>query len=241
MVRLQLVLQLIFWCVGLPLTMAVIVAMAWRGHYRRYPVLFLYTITSLALTIWGMPSYVAFYFYRDPGARARMGEWSYYDDLVIEPLAYAVVISMIYIAASHLRARRPVLTATIGGAILFAGGSLLFHYRPSGEHGVWMTLWTRDINFASEILDLGLWALLLSTKGRDTRLLLVTGGLGIQFTGDAIGDSIRSIAVRWHSRPVAYFGSFFSTVADLTALYVFWQAFRKKDEPQKNARSQNAH
>lgn len=221
----QFVFQLVFWCVGLPLTLLVITAMI-RGPYKQYPVLFIYTVVTFVFTVAGMPSYIAFYFYRLPDARVHMAQWYFYDELILEPLAYAVVISLIYAAASHVRSRRAVLAGTIGGAILIAAISFFFHFSPSVEYGVWLALWQRDLDLSSEILALGLWALLLSTRGRDAKLLLVTGGLGIQFTGEAIGQALRSIASQGHSRGLSYAGSFFSTVADLIALYVFWQAFR---------------
>jgi hypothetical protein len=221
-----LVFQLIFWGAGLPLTLLVIAAML-RGAYRQYPVLFLYTIAGFLLTVAGMPAYIAFYFYHEPGARLRMGRWNWWNDLLLEPLAYAVVISLIYVAASHVRSRRTVLLATIAGATLIAGFSFFIHFSPALTNGEWMALWTRDLNFFSEILDLGLWGLLLSTKSRDPRLLLVTGGLGIQFTGEAIGDSLRSIAAERHSFTISYTGGFVTTVADLVSLYIFWKAFQR--------------
>ncbi len=221
-----LVLQLMFWGVGLPLAILVIAAMV-RGPYRQFPVLFVYNVIGLLLTVAGMPAYIAYYFYRDPEARTRMAQWNWWNDLLLEPLAYAVVISLIYVAASHVRSRRTVLLGVTGGAILIAGVSFLAHFSPNLKNGVWMALWTRDLNFVSEILDLGLWALLLSTRGRDPRLLLVTGGLGIQFTGEAIGDSLRSMASQRHSQPLSFIGSYAGTVADLIALFIFWQAFRR--------------
>jgi len=174
-----------------------------------------------------MPYYIAHYFYHDPTAPDRMREWNFWNDLFLELLAYAVVINLIYLAASHVRSRRFLLAGMIGGAVLIAGVSFLIHFNPSVVKSAWMELWTRDLGFFSEILDLGLWTLLLSRRTRDSRLLLVTGGLGIQFTGEAIGDSLRSIAYQWRSHTVSYTGSFVTTVADLTALYVFWQAFRQ--------------
>ena len=41
-----------------------------------------------------------------------------------------------------------------------------------------MTPWTRDLNFGAAILDLGLWALLIGSRQKDRKLLLVTGALG---------------------------------------------------------------
>jgi len=94
-------------------------------------------------------------------------------------------------------------------------------------NGVWMALWIRDLNFfGSAVLDLALWALLLRSRSKDSRLLLVSGGLGIQFTGEAIGDSLRSMAVQHHSRPLSFTGSLITTLVDLLCVYIIWQAFR---------------
>jgi hypothetical protein len=89
-----------------------------------------------------------------------------------------------------------------------------------------MAFWTRDLTFSSAILDLALWALLLSSKRTDPTLLMVSGGLGIQFTGEAIGESLRSMAVQHRSHALSFAGSFVTTIVDLTALYIIWQALR---------------
>jgi len=194
--------------------------------------LFVYVIAEFLLTVAGLPAYFDYYFRHSAEALTRMADWNFWNDLFIEALIYAVVISLIYKAASHFRSRRIVLTGIIGGAVLFAGISFLHHFDSSAlRKGVWMTPISRDLSLMSEILDLGLWALLISRRRRDTRLLLVTGGLGIQFTGEAIGDSLRSMATQRHSHGLSYTGSFLLTLADLTALYIFWQAFRHDGNP----------
>jgi hypothetical protein len=227
MLLVNFVIQLVSWSVGLPLTLLVIAAMI-RGPYRQFPVLFLYVVIGFVSTLAAMPLYVSYYLHpADHAMYHRMAQWSFWNDLLLEPLAYAVVINLIYASAAHVRSRRVVLMGTIGGATLIAGISFLIHFKPGLEHGVWLALWTRDLNFFSEILALGLWGLLLSTRGRDPKLLLVTGGLGIQFTGEAIGDSLRSIAAQRRAHNLAFTGSFVTALADLTALYIFWHAFRK--------------
>jgi hypothetical protein len=233
------VIQIVSWCVGLPLTILVIAAMI-RGPYRQFPVLFLYVVIGFVSTVAAMPLYVSYYLHPDHAIYTRMAQWSFWNDLLLEPLAYAVVISLIYASAAHVRSRRVVLMGTIGGAILIAGVSFLLHFKPELKHGVWLATWSGDLSVVCEILDLGLWGLLLSTRGRDTRLLLVTGGLGIQFTGEAIGDSLRSIASQRRSHNLAFTGSFITALADLTALYVFWQAFRKRRNGDGNSRARRA-
>jgi hypothetical protein len=222
----QLALQLICWAIGLPLGVLVIAALL-RGGYRLYPLLFVYQIVDLLMTVAGMPPYIAYYFQREVSARALMAQWSWWDDLLLLPLVLAVVIGLIFRATENIRSRRMMRAASIGYATVVAGISFLVHYGPKMPNGVWMALWIRDLNFfGSAVLDLALWALLLRSRSRDSRLLLVSGGLGIQFTGEAIGDSLRSMAVQHHSRSLSFTGSLITTLVDLLCLYIIWQAFR---------------
>jgi hypothetical protein len=73
---------------------------------------------------------------------------------------------------------------------------------------------------------MALWAMLIAAREKDHRLLLLSGGLGIQFTGDAIGRSIRQLALRTRSHGVSLSGAVLMMLADLTFLYIWWQALR---------------
>jgi len=234
--QLQLALQLICWAIGLPLGLLVIAALL-RGGYRLFPVLFVYEIIDLLMTVAGMPPYIAYYFQHEAAARAQMAQWSWWDDLLLLPLVLAVVIGLIFRATENIRSRRMMRAASIGYAALVAGVSFFIHYGPEMPKGVWMALWIRDLNFfGSAVLDLALWALLLWSRSKDSRLLLVSGGLGIQFTGEAIGDSLRSMAVLHRSKPLSFTGSFITTLVDLLSVYIIWQAFRNyKGEHAKRA------
>ena len=224
--QLQLALQLICWAIGLPLGLLVIAALL-RGGYRLFPVLFVYEIVDLLMTVAGMPPYIAYYFKHEVAARAWMGQWSFWDDLLLLPLVLAVVIGLIFSATKNIQSRRMMRAASIGYAALVAGVSFFIHYGPEMPKGVWMALWIRDLNFfGSAVLDLALWALLLWSRSKDTPLLLVSGGLGIQFTGEAIGDSLRSMAVLHRSRALSFTGSLITTLVDLASVYMIWQAFR---------------
>jgi hypothetical protein len=160
-----------------------------------------------------------------------MAEWFWWDEMLLQPLVYAVVVSLIYRATEKAQSRGLVRGALIGGAALVAGASYLYHHNPQLPHGDWMAFWTRDLTFSSAILDLALWGLLLASRVKDVQLLLVSGGLGIQFTSEAIGESLRSMAIQHHSHALSLGGSFVTTLGDLTALYILWQAFRNSKIP----------
>ena len=89
-----------------------------------------------------------------------------------------------------------------------------------------MNLWIRDLNFCAAVMDLALWAMLIANPRRDHQLLLLSGGLGILFTGRAIGGAILQMASQYRSSPISLLGAIVQTTAILCFLYVWWQALR---------------
>jgi hypothetical protein len=218
----------IFLCgvlVGLPLQLLIIAALLRGGCYRRFPLIFIYMIGDFFTTVVELPSAAGY----DRGMRwaaITLPAVYWLDEVIMQVLVYAVVMSLIYQATGKLRSRRIVRASLIAGAILFAGISFLIHRDPALNAGSFMTPWTRDLNFSSAILDLALWALLIASREKDHRLLLLSGGLGIQFTGEAIGTSIRQLALRTRSRAISLTGGVTMLLASLVFLYIWWQALR---------------
>jgi hypothetical protein len=217
-------LQVCGWLIGLPLELLIIAALL-RGGYRRFPFIFVYTIIDFLTTVVELPSAVG-YVRGMPWAADALASVYWLDETILQVLVYAVVMSLIYQATGKLRSRRIVRASLIAGAILFAGISFLIHRNPALNVGSFMTPWTRDLNLCSAILDLALWVLLIASREKDHRLLLLSGGLGIQFTGEAIGESTRNLAIRSHSRPISLFGNSLIMLTNLLFLYIWWQALR---------------
>ena len=210
--------------IGLPLQLLLIGTLL-RGGYRRYPFLFAYVVGDFMTTVVEVPSAVGYYRGRQWAAFAFPAvHW--FNVVVMQVLVYAVVMSLIYQATGALRARRIVRASLIAGAMLFAGISFLIHWNPALNRGSFMTPWIRDLNFCSSVLDLALWALLIAAREKDHRLLLLSGGLGIQFAGEAMGTSILQLALRTRSRAMSLTGSVMMLLADLLFLYIWWQALR---------------
>ena len=211
-------LQYVSWLIGLPLELLIIAALI-RGPYRRFPFVFIYTVALFFTTVVEMPANLASF----TGVRLSHSRAFYYwiDEGILQVLIYAVVISLIYGATAEIRSRTMVRAALTGAAAVFAVGSFLIHYNPHVVIGMWMTLWSRDLNFTSAVLDLALWAMLLGSRKRETRLLLLSGGLGIQFTGEAIGHSLREW-LPWAFSP----GDVIITVVNVVSLWIWWQALR---------------
>src|SRR6185312_16749483 len=96
------VLQLISWAIGLPLSLLVIAALL-RGGYRIFPVLFIYEIVDFLLTVAGMPSYIDYFFVSHrPETKILLAQWYYWDEIVLQPLVYAVVISLLIRATEKM-------------------------------------------------------------------------------------------------------------------------------------------
>jgi len=210
--------------IGVPLELMIIAAML-RGSYRKFPLVFAYSILNFLATVVEVPATVAFY-RGIVGAEKAFASYWWNNEAVFQVLNYLVVMSLIYQATAELRSRRILRLSLFAGALLFAGVTFLIHYNPGAVMGLWMTPWTRDLNFCSAVLDLALWALLIGRREKDRRVLLLSGGMGVQFTGEALGQSLRQLAEKDRSRVLARSGSVIMLLSNLALLYVWWRAFR---------------
>ena len=243
----DLAIQLCSYLAGLPLELLTIAAML-RGGYRRYPFVFAYVVIYFLTTIVEMPSSVAYYYarhlYKPPhpllNQTAENYAWWYWrDEAILQVLVFAVVISLIYYATSKLGPRRIVRLGLISGAVLFAGLSILVNYHPNEAYPLWATAWTRDLRLCAAILDLALWAMLIAAREKDSLLLMLSCALGIMFAGEAVGESLRSmasaIASQARGHVVADIGGVLALVSDLGFLYIWWRAFRTSKPPARKS------
>lgn len=227
----QFALQVCGFVVGLPLELLIIAALV-RGPYKRFPALFAYIVVTFLTTVIEIPANIAYY--RGEGQALRSRAFYYWlNERVLLVLLFLVVVTLIWHATAQMRSRRLVRLTLVVGPILLAAVSFLIHYNPNASGpGEWMTPWTRDLNFGSAILDLGLWTLLVASREKDRLLLMLSGALGIQFTGEAIGGSLRNLAVAIYgrtlqARPLILTGNVLMMAADLVCMYIWWQAFRE--------------
>jgi hypothetical protein len=226
--------QLCLWIVGFPLQLMVIAALV-RGAYRQYLLLFVYTIAAFLIAVAEIPIVLAKFSGQADGK--AFGDMYWADDVILQTLLYTVVINLIYKATARIQPRAVVRVILTVGALVFAAVSILIHYNADSARGEWMNLWTRDLSFCTTALDLALWTVLITTRNREPRVLLVSGALGIQFAGSAIGDAVQDLATRgYHShffnvgaaRFVSVSGGIISSGTGFACLYFLWQAFRSK-------------
>ncbi len=198
-----------------------------RAGVRRYPLIFSYLVASFLGAVAQMPATWAYY----EGRRANGSGFVHLywlEEGITDALIFAVVITLIYRASSGLATRRTVRRGLALGSVLYIGISFLIHYQSTSAIGMWMAPWTRDITFCAAILDLALWAMLIGSHSKDSRLLMLSGGMGIMFCGLAIGESLRTIAIHYRSHPIVQAGNAVEQIANIFFLYVWWQTFRRE-------------
>ena len=221
--------QVCGWLLGIPLQILVIAALL-RGQYRRYPFVLLYTAAGFVITLVEIPLFTDSFRTGDAAVARHAARVYWVNEWILQVLVFSLVLSLIYQASATAPWRRGVRACLIAGAVVFAGISFSVHFSPELKYGYWMTPWTRDLNFGAAFLDLALWTMLLASANRDRRLLLVSGALGLQFTGEAIGHAIRELSVPQMVAPLSITGSVIAMFADLTCLYLWWQAFHRADQ-----------
>ena len=233
----QLALQVVAWTIAVPLELLsslrccrdTIAAIPFSSFTAS--VYFLTTVIDISVN--------AAYYARIPGAKGHRVLWYWVNEGIMQALVFALVISLIYHATKNIGPRRVVRIVLVAGAFLFAGISFLVHYGTDLNLSVWMTPWSRDLNFCSAILDLALWAMLIGSREKDRRILLLSGSLGIQFTSEAIGEAIRAISGTGGviaGMLIVAVGNVVMIAANLAVLYIWWRTFRR--QPAKAAAAQ---
>ena len=215
-------LQWLIFAVSVALQVCVIAALR-RSAYKEYPFVYAYSLVLLlkvlvdAALFTGVVSFTKnakiVYYYRS--------------DAVREFLLFAVVVSLIEAAMEGSPYRERVRLLLAVTAVISVFVSLMVHWRPVSQLALWMTEVTRDLSFGSVVLTLLLWMMLISSPRRNRQLLMLTVGLGLQFTGEAIGQSLRQIAHSSHSKGTVFAGNLLLSISHLMRLYVWWEAFRR--------------
>jgi hypothetical protein len=219
-------LQVCLVAVGVSLEILVISAML-KGAYRRFPVAFVYMIavfvTSLVET--------SFFILGSRDARYREVFSSLYwiDESILIFLVLGVVVSLFFQATKDSPARGAVRSIVVAASLLAVAITFVVCYDASLPPNSWMTSWSSKVNFCAAILDAALWTMAIGSKKVDRLILTLSGALGIQFTGEAIGGSIRSLSDASRSAVVVMLGNLVIASFNLALLYFWWQAFRRPE------------
>jgi hypothetical protein len=211
------ILQWSLWAVGLTLQYLVTQALI-AGPFRQFTVVFAYILCLIITTVTDI--IMSF----DLGSLGKTYLRYYWTaDLLRESAMYAVVISLVLHAMPDGRRRAALVRLLIVVAILFWIGSIVVYQEPSLNK--WMVKVVRNLSFCSAVATLILWFVLIASEKRDTRLLVITGGLGLQMTGEAIGQSLRQL-----SKMTVFPGVMVMILAHFLCLYIWWRAFQSKTQ-----------
>jgi hypothetical protein len=217
-------LQITAYAIGLPLDLMILVVLL-RGQWRQYPFAFAYVAGDFLTSVLEIQPGLH---YETASVQARKSFLRLYwwDERVMQVLVFLLIVSLIYRAVAHLEIRYTLLAGVVCAILVLAGGTFFFYYDPSKPTGRWIVPWLRNLNFCAAMLNLSLWGTLISSPRKDYRLLMLSGALGIQFTGGAVGQAIRIVS---HSS--AQLASYSISISNLICLYIFWRAFRMPDAP----------
>jgi hypothetical protein len=188
-----------------------------KGSYRKYPVLFTYVLILFFTGIIDATLYFEIGLWT---GSARTVFWV--NDSIRQVFLFVFVLSLVYQAMASGPGRAAVQRLLIIGSLILA--IISYYGMHDARPSAWMTSVIRNMSFCAAIVNLGLWAALLRQKRRDSQILLLSGGLGLQMTGEAIGHSFRNL---WQiSRTYAVAGNVILVLAHLLCLLAWWQAFR---------------
>lgn len=205
---------------GMALQAMVIYAMS-RGPWRRYPGIFLYLIILFLTAAADSAAYL------DPETwSAWYRRIYYYNNLARQIMGLAAVISL-YFTATSQHPRRVALRIRImaGTAAVITLCFVLASSNASGAM-VYLARVSRNLSFANAILNLFLWFALIRERARDPRLFVVSGGLGLNMAGDAIGLSLLDM-----SRSTVVIGNLAEVSSHLLCLVIWWKTFRRGESP----------
>lgn len=186
-----------------------------QGFHARYPGVFFYLLilfltsvvdaaTALGTAGWG-GSYRQHYVFNN----------------IARHLAGLVAVLSLYFHATLRHPRRYILRVQVLLAVVFvAVVSFYINY-----HGVldsdYIAEVGRDLSFLTALLNLILWFALIQSRRRERVLFLVSGGLGLNMAGEAVGQSLNAIS--WN---MWFLASLIGVGSHLLCLVIWIRALR---------------
>ena len=206
-------LQWAFWVVGLGLQILLILTLS-QGAGRYFPTVYAYIVCLLGTTVADILAVQIL-------GRKSAGYLNYYwsAELVRQSVLFVLVVSLaIHVAPVNRRTNAMTRLMGFGAAAIWLGSVAICH---SPNLNTWMTTVVRNLSFFTGILNLIVWFLCARSETRDPQRLMIAGGLGLQMTGEAIGQALRQMRV---SHEVTVAGSIFIVLTHLLCLFIWWRA-----------------
>jgi hypothetical protein len=202
----------------------VLLALLLRGPFKKYTVLAMYVLGEFAADVvegiayhrvgWDSPAYRKLY-------------WT--DKVTLELLLFLVVIAFTY-AALQGNPLRPKAAKALGVIVVvtLALPFAMLHNHQSKLYGFFTSRWFNHAsqiwNFGAAIMNLVLWAALLSNRRRDPQLVTLSIGVGIATASAAIAWGAR----QWLSEGNRWPVDSFMALADLASVLLWCWVFRPR-------------
>ncbi len=194
-----------------------------RKALRRSPVLFGYSVVLFLTTVVDATAY-----FNGPGFRELFREYYWIDEIIRWTSFLILVLSLISKALSPSDRRAKIL-ALLGFASVVVGGvSAWALYDPAETTSGWMTNIVRNLAFFASILNLILWFAMIRARKTQSELLLISGGLGLETTGEAIAQSVRPFV----TRATIWIPNMFIILLHLACLLIWWRALQRSNRAQ---------
>jgi hypothetical protein len=203
--------------VGLALQASVIQALI-RGPLRRFIVLFGYLIILLLTTVVDATAY-----FNGPQFRAAFREYYWIDEVLRKTSLFILVLSLIADALANTQRRARILALLVVASVIVGGLSAWLLYDPKVTPSHWMTEIVRNLAFFASLLNLILWFAMIRARKTPAELLMISGGLGIESTGEAIAQSIRPFV----SRATIWMPNVFMVLTHFLCLIIWTRALRR--------------
>ena len=195
---------------GLALQLPLIYLLFLRGR-KDFPLFLCYIILRTAAGL----ALILRSFEAMPGGRELY--WGL--DIALHGILLAVILRLIHRCASGPQIA--IRAGSILAVVAFVAISLVLTYNAHLLR--WLTGFSRNLSFCEELLNLILWSVLVRSRHIPMRVLLVSAGLGIQVTGEVIGQSFLLFA----GKSMNWAPNLLVAICDVIALAVWIYAFTR--------------
>jgi hypothetical protein len=184
---------------------------------KAYPVFFVTTLVLALTSVADLGRLTAF------GRSAEFAGLYWFNEILRQGFTFLLVISLIYRSlADHPARERVRRWLVIASLIILA---LAYVLAGGGSLNEKMTGTMQYLNVTAIALNLILWFSLVRAQKGDRLPVLISGGLGLQATGFALGLSLSQF---WRvSKVFGYLGGYMQAFAGLLCLYVWYRGVRE--------------
>ena len=214
---------------GVGLQLCVLVIMS-RGAYREFLGIFFYVLVLFLTAVADMSAFF------EPGI---WGGWYrevfYLNNALRQVSGFIVVLYLFFRATADHPGRGAIRLRLVAATVVLIVAVSLLPYRAemtSGELPDYFAAVFRNLSFANALVNLVLWIWLVKIRTRDTRLFLVSGGLGINMAGEAIGQSLMSMATSGATPGILFdVGNLIAVLSHLLCLLIWIYTLRRVAAP----------